>query len=274
MTQAGLDYRGLMAFCLVWGMAGSFISLMLSKVMAKFAMGVKVIDPERPGQFSTLVRRTHELSRIAGLPKMPEVGVFENPSPNAFATGPSKSNSLVAVSTGLLNHMDQAQIDAVIAHEIAHIKNGDMVTMTLIQGVMNAFVMFFARVIAFGLSQVMRGNDRDSESSSAGMNYLVVFLLEMVLGLLSMFVICWFSRKREFRADAGSAKILGSTAPMISALKALASAYDRNHQVDARQEALAAFQISGKSGGLLSLLATHPPLEVRIAALERSRCQG
>ncbi len=274
MTQAGIDYRGLMAFCLVWGMAGSFISLMLSKVMAKFAMGVQIIDPERPGQFSTLVRRTHELSRIAGLTKMPEVGVFENPSPNAFATGPSKRNSLVAVSTGLLNHMDQAQIDAVIAHEIAHIKNGDMVTMTLIQGVMNAFVMFFARVIAFGLSQVMRGNDRDSESSSAGMNYLVVFLLEMVLGLLSMFVICWFSRKREFRADAGSAKIMGSTAPMISALKALASAYDRNHQVDARQESLAAFQISGKSGGLMSLLATHPPLEVRIAALERSRGQG
>ena len=269
MTAAGIDYKALAGFCLLWGMGGSFISLLLSKTIAKFTMRVKTVDPERPGQFSWLVRRTHDLARTAGLSGMPEVGVFENPSPNAFATGRSQNSSLVAVSTGLLNSMSEKEIEAVIAHEIAHIKNGDMITLTLIQGVLNAFTMFLARIIGFAISQAMRSSD-DRDNSPTMMTHLIVMVLDIVLGLLSMTVICWFSRKREFRADAGSAKILGSTAPMIAALKSLGAGRGIP-QLESGQEAMAAFQISGKSGGFASFFATHPSLEDRIAALEAAR---
>jgi heat shock protein HtpX len=255
LSARGIDYGSLAAFCLVWGMGGAFVSLSLSRVMAKWSMGVKVLDP-RSGD--PLVATVHELSRRAGLPAMPEVGVYDSPEPNAFATGPTRSRALVAVSTGLLHSMSQDELEGVLAHEVAHIANGDMVTMTLVQGVVNAFVMFLARVIAFALS---RNSDRDSR----GMDRMTVFALEMVLGILGMVVVAWFSRHREFRADAGSAK-LGGREKMIAALQAL----QRRFEPYDTQESMATLKIAGGRGGFLALISTHPPLADRIAALRRS----
>lgn len=254
LSARGIDYGSLAAFCLVWGMGGAFVSLSLSRVMAKWSMGVKLLDP-RSGH--PLVETVHGLARRAGLPAMPEVGVYDSPEPNAFATGPTKSRALVAVSTGLLESMDQAELEGVLGHEIAHVANGDMVTMTLIQGVVNAFVMFLARVIAFALS---RSSDRDHR----GMDRLTVFALEMALGVLGMIVVAWFSRHREFRADAGSAK-LGGREKMIAALQAL----QRRFEPYDTQEAYATLKIAGGRGGFLALISTHPPLADRIAALRR-----
>ena len=262
-SARGIDYQSLMIFCLVWGMGGAFISLALSRVMAKWMMGVVVIEPDtREPALGELVRTVHKLARAANLPAMPEVGYYPSPEVNAFATGPTKSRALVAVSAGLLERMDRSQVEGVLAHEIAHIANGDMVTMTLIQGIINAFVMFLARVIAFFIAN--RG--RDSESSSAP-NYLIIFLLEMVLSVLGMLVVSAFSRRREYRADEGGAQLAGRT-NMINALEALRStvAYaDLTHK-----EALATLKISGKPKGFFSLFATHPPLEERIARLRTS----
>ena len=255
LSARGIDYRSLAAFCLIWGMGGAFVSLSLSRVMAKWSMGVKVLDP-RSGD--ALVATVHELARRAGLPAMPEVGVYDSPEPNAFATGPTRSRALVAVSTGLLESMNQAELEGVLGHEIAHIANGDMVTMTLVQGVMNAFVMFLARAIAFALSR----GDRDSR----GMDRMTVFALEMVLGVLGMIVVAWFSRLREFRADAGSAR-LGGREKMISALQAL----QRRFEPSDAQEAYASLKIAGGRSGFLALISTHPPLADRIEALRRGR---
>jgi heat shock protein HtpX len=194
-----------------------------------------------------------QLARKAGLPVMPQVGIYESPEVNAFATGPSKRRSLVAFSTGLLNSMSKNEIEGVAAHEIAHIANGDMVTMTLLQGVVNAFVMFFARIIAWGISQNVREENRYMTQ------YMVTFLLEMALGLLGMIVVCSFSRYREFRADRGGAQYAGKQ-DMIAALQRLASNTRRYDEAPA----MAAFKISGGVGQLFS---THPPLEKRIAAL-------
>ncbi len=182
----GNSYSSLFLLCLVWGMGGAFISLAMSKFMAKWMMGVQVIDPNNAGELRDLVNTVHDLARKAGLTVMPDVGVYDSPEVNAFATGPSKRNSLVAVSTGLLQRMDRDQLEGVLGHEIAHISNGDMVTMTLIQGVINAFVMFFARIIAFAISSAMRGKDSDRESSFGGfwMNYLLISVLEIVFGML------------------------------------------------------------------------------------------
>ncbi|MEQ1917838.1 MAG: protease HtpX [Elusimicrobiota bacterium] len=254
LSARGINYGSLAAFCLIWGMGGAFVSLSLSRVMAKWSMGVKVLDP-RSGD--ALVATVHDLARRAGLPAMPEVGVYDSPEPNAFATGPTRSRALVAVSTGLLESMSQEELEGVLGHEIAHIANGDMVTMTLVQGVMNAFVMFLARVIAFALSR----GDRDSR----GMDRMTVFVLEMVLGVLGMVVVAWFSRLREFRADAGSAK-LGGREKMIAALPAL----QRRFEPSDTQEAYASLKIAGGRGGFLALISTHPPLADRIAALRRS----
>ena len=253
LTERGIDYGSLMAFCLVWGMGGAFISLALSRVMAKWSMGVKIIDP-RSGD--KLVETVHALARRAGLPAMPEVGIYDSPEPNAFATGPTSSRSLVAVSTGLLESMNQAELEGVLAHEVAHIANGDMVTMTLVQGVVNAFVMFLARIIAFALSR----GDRDSR----GMDRMTVFALEMGLGVLGMVVVAWFSRHREFRADAGSAK-LGGREKMIAALQAL----QRRFEPSDEQESYATLKIAGGRGGFLALISTHPPIKDRIEALRR-----
>ena len=260
-SARGINYQNLMAFCLVWGMGGAFISLALSRVMAKWMMGVVVIDPDtrEPG-LGELVRTVHKLARAANLPAMPEVGYYPSPEVNAFATGPTKSRALVAVSAGLLERLDGSQLEGVLAHEIAHIANGDMVTMTLIQGIINAFVMFLSRVIAFFIAN--RG--RDSESSSAP-SYLVIFLLEMALSVLGMVAVSAFSRNREYRADEGGAQLGGRT-NMITALEALQSTVAYADLTN--KASLATLKISGKPSGFISLFATHPPLEERIARLK------
>ncbi|MCL4154878.1 UNVERIFIED_CONTAM: hypothetical protein GTU68_054283 [Idotea baltica] len=251
-----------MIFCLVWGMVGSFISLLLSRFMAKKMMGVQVIDPTSNNNYTWLVQMIHDLARRANLPKMPEVGVYESPDVNAFATGPSKSKSLVAVSTGLLNHMNKEEVEGVMAHEIAHIQNGDMVTMTLLQGIINAFVMFFARVIAFAISTRVKDEMRGM------VNFGVVIVLQIVFGILGSLITARFSRHREFRADAGSAKLCGRS-KMIAALKSLQNIKGK---IDVPDEpaSVAAFKISGSNTSSFKLLwSTHPPLEKRIESLEK-----
>ncbi len=256
LTASGIDYSALLMFCGVWGMGGAFISLAISRWMAKMSMGVQVIDPQNPGQFAGLLNTVHDLAKRANLPAMPEVGVYQSPEVNAFATGPTKSRSLVAVSTGLLQQMDRSEVEGVLGHEIAHIANGDMVTMTLLQGVVNAFVMFFARAIGFLVSQNVK------EENRAMVQMLTVIVLDILLGLLGVIVVCWFSRQREFRADAGSAQISGR-ANMIAALKRLQPLVER-HAPEAGG-ALATMKISGRPG---LLFASHPPLAERIARLE------
>lgn len=264
----GFDYQGVLVACFAWGMIGSFISLMLSKVMAKMFMGVKVIDPNAAGPNLWLVNTVHDIAKRAELPAMPEVGIYESPDVNAFATGPSKRNSLVAVSTGLLTQMNREELEGVIGHEIAHIKNGDMVTMTLLQGVVNAFVMFFARLIAWVVSSALAGNqnsdDREGFSGTQQIIYFVTsFVLEIVLTLLGMIVVAWFSRYREFRADEGSAKIVGRSS-MVAALKALQQRYELPGMANDRLET---YKIAGNRKKGKSLFASHPPLEERISAL-------
>lgn len=273
-TAYGINYQQLMLFCLVWGLGGSFISLMLSKWMAKSMMGVREIDSNGP--YSQIVKKVHEYSRKAGLETMPEVGIYDSPDINAFATGPSKSKSLVAVSTGLIHNMNEDEVDGVLAHEVAHIANGDMVTMTLLQGVMNAFVMFFARVIAFAIDNAMRG-DRDDRGGGLGpfAHMMVVIVLQIVFGILASFVTSYFSRYREYRADSGAASLAGRE-KMIAALEKLKIAYDSPRLQEAvastqdRNDNLAAFKISGR-GGIMALLSTHPPLDKRINALKHNR---
>jgi heat shock protein HtpX len=256
LSAQGIDYSQLAVFCLVWGMAGSLISLSISRLSAKWMMGISVVN-RTSSEGAWLVAMVEQLAQKAGLPVTPEVGVYDSPEVNAFATGPSKRRSLVAFSTGLLNTMSRDEIEGVAAHEIAHIANGDMVTMTLLQGVVNAFVMFFARILAWAIAQNVR------EESRATTQYLVVFLLEMALGILGMLVVCAFSRHREFRADYGGARFAGKH-DMIAALQRLSS-HQRRYD---NQPALAAFKISG---GVGALFATHPPLEKRIAALQAAQ---
>jgi heat shock protein HtpX len=260
LDQNGLNYNNLMAFCLVWGMTGSLFSLAISRMMAKWMMGVKVIDPKNPGQQADILQMVHNLSRGAGLSTMPEVGIYESPEVNAFATGPSKSRSLVAFSSGLLRSMNRQQVEAVAAHEVAHIKNGDMVTMTLLQGVVNAFVMFFARVIGYVVSKNVK------EESQAMTRMLVTLVLDIVLGILGSMVVMWFSRQREFRADAGAAKLSGK-AGMISALEFLGRASGRMPMNQEEHASIAAFKISGHPSKFMRLLSSHPSMEERIARL-------
>ena len=254
----GLDLGALAIFCFVWGMGGAFISLLISRWMAKRALGVHLVNGQtgRP-ELDRVYSMVATLSKQAGLP-MPEVGVYDSPEVNAFATGPSKNRALVAVSTGLLRNMRDDEVSGVLGHEIAHIANGDMVTMTLIQGVMNAFVMFLARVLAYAFAN--RGDSRGSRGGS----YMMVFLLEIVLGLFGSMVTGWFSRQREFRADRGGATLAGRDR-MIAALRRLAA---NRELVDTEHAALATLKISGVRSWL-ALMSTHPPLESRIAALER-----
>jgi heat shock protein HtpX len=262
MSAYGIDYGQLMVFCLVWGMAGSFISLALSRILAKRMMGVQVIDPNtRDPQERTLVEIVHNLARGAGLPAMPEVGYYNSPEVNAFATGPTKSRALVAVSSGLLQRMNRDEVEGVLGHEVTHVANGDMVTMTLLQGVVNAFVLFFARVIAFAVSQGVR------EESRGMVQFAVIMVLQIVLGLLGAIVVAAFSRWREFRADRGGAQLAG-TGKMVAALERLR----RNAElVDTRQEALATLKINGAPSRFAMLFATHPPLDERITRLQQYR---
>ena len=248
-------------------------SLATSRIMAKMMMGVEVIDPQtHDSQLQDLVQTVHQLARSAGLPAMPEVGIYQSPEINAFATGPTKSRALVAVSTGLLNRMNRAEVEGVLSHEIAHVANGDMVTMTLIQGVVNAFVMFFSRVLAFFIAQALRGDrdDRDRGFAGSGIQFMVQFVLEIVFMILGTMIVAAFSRWREFRADAGGARLAGSDR-MIAALQALQRVYERNEEVAEAQPAIQSLKISGRAGGFLALFSTHPPLEERILRLQTGR---
>ncbi len=262
LSANGIDYRALMIFCLIWGMGGAWISLLISRWMAKRAMGVQVIDPGTtdPGE-QALLQMVQRLAQGANLP-MPEVGVFDSDAINAFATGPSKKRSLVAVSTGLWRKMNRDEAEAVLGHEIAHIANGDMVTMTLLQGVVNAFVMFLARAIGFALAQAMRRDD--SEGVSRGLQMIIVFALEMVFMILGSMVVMAFSRAREFRADSGGAQLAGR-GKMIAALERLQRDVEAMQATPAPQ-ALRAMMISG-GGGVARLFLSHPPLAERIERL-------
>jgi heat shock protein HtpX len=255
----GGDLVQLAIFCLVWGMGGAFLSLAISRWMAKRAMGVQLVDGNTGDpEADWLYRVVERLTQQAQLP-MPEVGIYNSPEVNAFATGPSKKRSLVAVSTGILRSMKKNELEAVLAHEVSHIGNGDMVTMTLLQGVMNAFVMFVARIVA----SVVAGQSK-SERGSDAIYFMVRIVVEIVLGIAGSLVTAWFSRHREFRADAGSASLVGSE-NMVAALRRLA---EGPQGVDPRAPALASFKISG-APGLMALFSTHPPLEVRIEALRQ-----
>jgi heat shock protein HtpX len=265
LTAHGLNYGQLLAFCAVWGMGGAFISLALSRKMAKWMMGVHVIDPDRAaGAERELVTMVHMLARRAGLPKMPEVGIYDSYEVNAFATGPSSSRSLVAVSTGLLSRMNGAELEGVLGHEVAHIQNGDMVTMTLLQGIVNAFVMFFARIVAFVVSRALRG--KDSEETGSSFTYMIlVFFFEIIFMLLGSIIVATYSRFREFRADSGGARLAGRS-KMIAALHSL-ERFVNTHDKRAEQPAFQAMKISS-STPILKLFSTHPPLEDRIRRLE------
>ncbi|MEW6323387.1 MAG: protease HtpX [Acidobacteriota bacterium] len=261
LPGGGIDYTALALFSLFWGMGGAFISLQLSRFIAKKAMGVRLVDGHTGhAELDWLHHTVQRLTQQAGLP-MPEVGYYESPEVNAFATGPSRRRSLVAVSSGLIRRMRREEVEAVLAHEVAHIQNGDMVTMTLIQGVVNAFVIFFARVIA----NIVR--NAVDERYAYAVSIAVTLVLEIALGILGMMVVCWFSRAREFRADAGAAALAGRH-NMIAALQRLMTTKEL---VDNTQPALATMKIAGGTSGLMMLFATHPPLEARIAALQAGR---
>lgn len=273
LTAQGIDYGSLIGFCLVWGMGGAFISLMLSKTMAKWTMGLQIIDPRTTDPIARdIVETVQNLARANGLKKMPEVAIYNSPEVNAFATGPSKNNSLVAVSTGLLRTMDKRARDGVLGHEVAHIANGDMVTMTLLQGVVNAFVMALARIIAFAIDNALRG-DRDNRGGGLGpfAYMMVVWILEIALFIPGSMIIAWFSRQREYRADKGGARFAGRE-NMIHALRTLQRVHEINEIPEVQQAApsYAALKIDGPKRSTIALLmSTHPPLQDRIARLER-----
>jgi heat shock protein HtpX len=257
------NYTNLLIFAAVIGFGGAFISLAMSKTMAKYSMGVQVIQQpsnETERWLVETVRRYAETAHIA----MPEVGIFDSPTPNAFATGARKNAALVAVSTGLLRTMRRDEVEAVVGHEIAHVANGDMVTLTLITGVTNTFVVFLARIIGSLVDSATRGND---DNRGPGMGYFAtVIAAEIVLGLFASMIVAWFSRQREFRADSGGAYLAG-TRSMIGALEALR----RAHSPKPLPQQFANFGINGGiPQGLQKLFMSHPPLEERIAALERS----
>jgi heat shock protein HtpX len=263
LGRQGIDISGLALFCLFWGMGGAFISLQMSRWIAKRATGVQLVNGRTGNsQADWLYQTIERLTRQANLP-MPEVGIYPSDEVNAFATGPSKSRSLVAVSSGLLRSMRPEEVEGVLAHEVTHIANGDMVTMTLLQGVINAFVMFLARIIAY---VVVRGGSDSRSRGSSGLEFLVVIVLQIVLGILGSLVVAWFSRQREFRADAGGAHLAGRPR-MIAALQRLKA---NQELVDPSHEALATMKING-GRSWMALFHTHPPLEVRIAALENAR---
>jgi heat shock protein HtpX len=277
LSAYGIDYQQLAIFCLVWGMGGSFISLLMSRWMAKRMMGVEVVDPQTSDPaLRELVQTVHSLAKGAGLTTMPEVGIYDSPDLNAFATGPSRSRSLVAVSSGLLGRMNDREVEGVLAHEIAHIANGDMVTLTLIQGVVNAFVMFLARVLAFAINQALRSRDEEGEGLGGIAQYFLVFIFEIFFSILGSLVVAWFSRYREFRADAGGARLAGRE-KMVSALQALRRFYENplaDETAGAVPSSMQAFQISSRKRGMVELFSSHPPLEKRIEALEAAQARS
>jgi heat shock protein HtpX len=265
VSAEGINVGALAVFSLVVGFTGSIISLLMSKPMAKWSTGARVIDQPQNSTELWLVNTVRQLAERAGI-GMPEVAVYEG-EPNAFATGAFKNSALVAVSTGLLQGMDRDEVEAVLGHEVAHIANGDMVTLTLIQGVVNTFVVFLARVVGFFVDKMLlRGND----DRGPGIGYTVtVFVCEILFGLVASIIVAWFSRQREFRADAGSARLLGSTVPMQNALARLGGLHP-----GALPSSMSASGISGGGGGWGALFSTHPPMEERIAALQALRQAG
>ena len=254
LTSEGIDYVTLLWFSAILGFGGAFISLLLSKWMAKMQASVQIIDGSEGTNEYWLVQTVKNFADKAGI-GMPEVGVFEG-APNAFATGAFRDSSLVAVSTGLLQSMSKEEVEAVIGHEVAHVANGDMVTLTLVQGVLNTFVFFLSRVVGMIIDKAVFRSERGT-----GPGYwITVFVLQFVFGILAAMIVAWFSRWREFRADAGSAGLMGTPQPMVSALARLGSL-----QTQELPPQLKAFGIAGPIG---ALLATHPPIEARIAALQ------
>ncbi|HWY73233.1 MAG TPA: protease HtpX [Burkholderiaceae bacterium] len=257
LTARGLDLGMLLAFAAVIGFGGAFFSLLISKPMAKFSTGARTIGQPSNAMEAWLLDTVRHHADKAGL-AMPEVAIYEG-EPNAFATGAFKNSALVAISTGLLQTMSKEEVEAVLGHEITHVSNGDMVTMTLLQGVLNTFVVFLSKVLAYVIDRMILRN----EDEGPGIGYFAVDLtLNIVFGLLAGIVVAWFSRRREFRADAGSAQILGSPRPMISALQRLGGL-----ESGELPRQISAFGIAGGAGGLGMLFASHPPIEQRIAAL-------
>lgn len=268
MAVFGVDfgsYQGLFVFAALFGFGGAFISLLMSKWMAKRSTGAQVITNPRDETERWLVTTVAQQAQKAGI-KMPEVAIYQSPEPNAFATGPSKNDSLVAVSTGLLHAMNKDEVEAVLAHEVSHVANGDMVTLTLIQGVVNTFVIFLARIVASFINNALRGNQQSNGNTIGGgfAYYGIVIVLEIVFGILASIIVMYFSRQREFRADAGAAKLVGAD-KMISALQRLNSG--RESQLDST---MSAFGIKGKRAKS-ELFLSHPPIEKRIAALQQQR---
>mgnify|MGYP000668042181 FL=1 len=259
LTANGLNLGALLGYALIMGFGGAIISLLISKPVAKWSSGVQVIEQPSNADEKWLVDTVRHLSEKAGI-GMPEVGIFEG-DPNAFATGAFKNSALVAVSTGLLQNMTHEEIEAVLAHEVAHIANGDMVTMTLIQGVMNTFVVFLSRVVGYAVDSFLRKNDE--ENTGPGIGYWVTtIVLDIVLGFAAAIVVAWFSRQREFRADAGAAQLMGRKQPMMNALARLGGL----HTAELPKSVAA----MGIAGGIGQLFSTHPPIEERIAALQNS----
>lgn len=256
LTQNGLNLGALLAFSAIFGFGGAFISLAMSKWMAKRSTGAQVITEPKNAAEMWLLNTVQRQARAAGI-GMPEVAVFDAPEPNAFATGMSKNSALVAVSTGLLRNMSQDEIEAVLGHEVSHVANGDMVTLTLVQGVVNTFVMFLARVVGYAIDRAVFKTER-----GVGMGYHIsVMVLQILFGILATAIVCWFSRQREFRADAGGAHLAGKR-KMISALERLKAGAAES----SLPEAVSAFGVIGAK----KMFMTHPPLEERIAALRAS----
>ena len=260
LTANGLNLGALLGFAFIMGFGGAIISLLMSKPIAKMSMGVTIINTPRNGEEAWIVETVRAFSENAGI-QMPEVGIYEG-EPNAFATGAFKNSALVAVSTGLLQGMTREEVEAVIGHEVAHVANGDMVTMALIQGVMNTFVVFLSRVIGYAVDSFLRRNDENS--SGPGIGYMITtIVLDIVLGFLAAIIVAWFSRQREFRADAGAAQLMGRKQPMINALRRLGGM-----RPGAMPPSLQAMGITGNIGKLFS---SHPPIEERVAALQSAQ---
>jgi len=261
ITAQGINIQALLIFSVVVGFTGAIISLLMSKPMAKWSTGAQVIDPNAPqgGREAWLLDTVHQLADRAGIGR-PEVAIYEG-APNAFATGAFKNDSLVAVSTGLLDSMTEEEIAAVLGHEVAHVANGDMITLTLIQGVVNTFVVFLARLVGYFIDRVIFKNDR-----GVGIGYYVtVIVCEIIFGILASIIVAWFSRQREYRADAGSAQLMGSREPMMRALARLGGL-----EPGELPKSFEASGIAGK-GGLAAIFASHPPIASRIAALQQMR---
>ena len=260
LTANGLNLTSLLGFALVMGFGGAFISLLISKPMAKWTTKLTVINNSNDPTHAWLVASVDRMAQKAGI-KMPEVGIYEGPA-NAFATGAFKNSALVAVSTGLLHDMNREEVEAVLGHEVAHVANGDMVTMALIQGVMNTFVVFLSRVIGYFVDKVVLRNQNDGP----GIGYYVTTIaLDILLGVVAAIIVAWFSRHREFRADAGSANLMGRKQPMINALARLGG-LDPGEMPKTMQ----AMGISARPSGVMALFSSHPPMEQRIARLKQA----